>query len=315
MAAVLCVLTSTGSIAHAQPDLAAAGEAFEQAQAAERAGDWSTAARLHERADRIAPAPEALRSALRARLKAGELALAGTHALELLRRYPTHDITRELAQSTIDQVANKVVRLDVQCDPVPCALQVDGRAFGTEARRKHNLFLDSGSHGLVAMFGSKSAPTKTLDGGGGERIEMTFVEPAASSSATGDSTGSPSDGRPPSGQQPDDGAFEGIHPGWFVAGSLVTVALGAATIWSGMNVVAAKKDYVATPSKGAYDDGVGRERRTNILIASTAVAGAATLVFAIITDWSSDDTTSEAALIPTIAPTDNGIAASWTTRF
>src|ERR1700748_2721708 len=65
-------------------DVSGAANAFSRAQKAELSGDFASAAELYELADGLAPAPEALRSALRSRKSAGELDLAAVHAEELL---------------------------------------------------------------------------------------------------------------------------------------------------------------------------------------------------------------------------------------
>jgi hypothetical protein len=73
-------------------------------------------------------------------------------------------------------------------------------------------------------------------------------------------------------------------PPWvFVTGAVVTVGLGAATLWSGLDTLKAHDHY--DHSQEQYDAGVDKERRTNILIAGTAVAGVATGVIAVFTRW------------------------------
>src|SRR5215470_8692517 len=69
-------------------DVSGAANAFSRAQKAELSGDFAAAAELYELADGLAPAPEALRSALRSRKSAGQLEAAALHAEELLSRYP-----------------------------------------------------------------------------------------------------------------------------------------------------------------------------------------------------------------------------------
>src|SRR5687768_599387 len=59
-----CLCTTHAAFAQ---DVAAAANAFARAQKAELAGDHAAAAELYELADSLAPAPEALRSALKAR--------------------------------------------------------------------------------------------------------------------------------------------------------------------------------------------------------------------------------------------------------
>src|SRR5690348_3074599 len=65
-------------------DVSAAANAFSRAQKAELGGDHEAAAELYELADSLAPAPEALRSALKARKSAGQLGAAAVLAEALL---------------------------------------------------------------------------------------------------------------------------------------------------------------------------------------------------------------------------------------
>src|SRR3954451_24716015 len=82
------VLTASPRTARAD-DVSGAANAFSRAQKAELSADFAAAAELYELADSLAPAPEALRSALRARKSAGQLEIAAVRAEELMERYPT----------------------------------------------------------------------------------------------------------------------------------------------------------------------------------------------------------------------------------
>jgi hypothetical protein len=74
------------------------------------------------------------------------------------------------------------------------------------------------------------------------------------------------------------------------------VGLGAVTVWSGLDVLKAHDNYDGT-SREQYDEGLEKQRRTNILIGATAVAGVATGVIAVFTQWK---TPKSAAAIPRI---------------
>jgi hypothetical protein len=74
-----------------------------------------------------------------------------------------------------------------------------------------------------------------------------------------------------------------LPPAVFYAAASVSVALGAATIWSGLDVLNAYDDYerdLPYLTQGEADErvenGHARERRTNILLGATAVAAVAT---------------------------------------
>jgi hypothetical protein len=290
----LAALTVSGTAL--ADDVSGAANAFSRAQKAELSGDFASAAELYELADGLAPAPEALRSALRSRKSAGELDLAAVHAEELLERYPNDPKSGELANATLDEASKKLMRYEVACQPGVCTLLVDGGAAGADAKQKHVLYLAPGKHDVVASFGKNRTPSQSLDGKPGDRGALTFdapPEPPASHLDSGD-TGAV--GGVPGVDQGVHGS-SGLSPWFFVGGAVATVGLGAATIWSGLDVLSANDTYKKHPTQTGYNDGKDRELRTNVLIGATAVAGAATGVIALFTNWSGKHG-EEAALRP-----------------
>jgi hypothetical protein len=63
----------------------------------------------------------------------------------------------------------------------------------------------------------------------------------------------------------------------FIVAAAATVVAAGVTVWSGLDTLAKRDDYQKDPTKAAYDDGVKRELRTNLLIGGTALLGTATL--------------------------------------
>src|SRR5688572_12759748 len=87
--ALACAVALGGAVLSVAPvalaqDVSGAASAYSRGQQADLTGDHATAAELYELANSLAPSPEALRSALRARRNAGQLAIAGGHAETLL---------------------------------------------------------------------------------------------------------------------------------------------------------------------------------------------------------------------------------------
>jgi hypothetical protein len=267
-------------------DVSGAANAFSRAQKAELSGDFASAAELYELADGLAPAPEALRSALRARKSAGELDLAAVHAEELLDRYPNDAKSTELANATLDEASKKLMRYEVACLPTACTVLVDGGAAGPDAKQKHVLYLTPGNHDVVASFGKNRTPSQSLEGKAGDRGALSFEAPPEPPSTHLDSGDVASSGGGAPGVDQGVHAHNGISPWFFVGGAVATVGLGAATIWSGLDVLSANDTYKKNPTQAGYNDGKDRELRTNVLIGATAVVGAATGVLAILTDWS-----------------------------
>ena len=79
---------------------------------------------------------------------------------------------------------------------------------------------------------------------------------------------------------------DGLPPGVFVTGLVLTAGLGGALIWSGLDTLDGSRAYAQSPTQAALDDGRVRELRTNVLVGATAAAGAATLLIgAFFTRW------------------------------
>lgn len=93
-------------------------------------------------------------------------------------------------------------------------------------------------------------------------------------------------------------------------GAGATVALAAVLVWSGVDTLSARDAYLQNPTEAGYNDGVGRETRTNVLVGVTAGLGVATLVCAtLLTDWSGGRAT------PTVAALPGGAQVGWTGSF
>ena len=270
-------------------DVSGAANAFSRAQKAELSGDFASAAEYYELADGLAPAPEALRSALRSRKSAGQLEAAALHAEELLARYPNDAKSKELANSTLEEAAKSLVRYEMVCRPAACTLLVDGAAAGAEAKEINIVYLTPGKHQVRAAFGKNQTDPVDTEGSAGEKKTLTFdAPPEPPPSLAGDVGGASSSATMDQGVTTKGG---GLSPWIFIGGAVATAGLGAATIWSGLDVLSAHDTYKKNmnqpgyDAQAAYNDGKSRETRTNILIGATSVVGVATGVLAIFTNW------------------------------
>jgi hypothetical protein len=279
---------AVGNSAGAQ-DVAGAANAFSRAQKAELSGDHDTAAELYELADGLAPTPEALRSALKARKAAGHLGSAASHAERLLRRYPNDKRSKDLAEATLEESRRKLARIEVQCRPKSCGLVVDGAAGSAEIAETHVIFLEPGKHEINAAFGPDRATPKVATAKAGDRTSLTFEAPVASASvqritdaggktALSVATETTADHGTKGTQKP-------LSPWIFASGAVVTAGLGAVTLWSGLDVLSAHDAYQGNETERTYQDGLDKEKRTNMLIGATVVAGLATGVIALFTRW------------------------------
>jgi hypothetical protein len=270
--------------------VAGAANAFSRAQKAELSGNHDTAAELYELADGLAPTPEALRSALKARKAAGQLGSAAQHAEQLLRRYPNDKRSKDLADATLEEAKRKLARIEVTCRPKACGLVVDGAAGSAEVADVHVVFLEPGKHELNAAFGSERATPKATTLKAGDRTSLAFEAPAPSASVPrvtdiGAKSSVVSSSTDASADRPAKGG-RGLSPWFFATGAVITAGLGAVTLWSGLDVLNAHDAYQGNETERAYEDGLDKEKRTNVLIAATAVAGVATGVIAVLTRWS-----------------------------
>ena len=282
-------------------DLAGAANAFSRAQKADLSGDHDTAAELYELADSLAPTPEALRSALRARKSAGQLASAAALAERLSHRYPGDKRSKDLAEATLEEAKRKLARIEVHCKPKACGLVVDGAAASAEVTENHVVFLEPGKHEVNAAFGPDRATPKATQAKAGDRTSFNFEAPAPSAGPRVTDAGGRG-GIHVSTETGDRGAkpHRGLSPWIFATGAAVTAGLGAVTIWSGLDVMSAHDAYRGRETQQAYDDGLIKERRTNLLVGATITAGLTTVVLAYFTRWGGSNEAGGAAARPRV---------------
>ena len=279
--------------AAAQPNIAAAAKAFSLGQQAELAGDHRAAAEHYELADRMVASPEALRSAMRARLKTGDEAMAATHAESLERRY-SDEKSRQVASETLGSLRPKLARVSLTCTPA-CGVVVDGGARGVDEAPAHVFYLEPGRHTIGAGFGSGGTQQEMVDAQAGKSTNLTLAapEPAAL-------TGSPAaelDGA-------DDRPRGGLPRGWFIASAAITVVLAGATAVSWRNVLDKNSKYEAAPTQDGLDEGRRAEKQTNVLLLATGAAALGTGLIAVWTRWSSGERASASTV--GIAPSAGG---------
>ncbi|HMJ16678.1 MAG TPA: hypothetical protein VK524_34925 [Polyangiaceae bacterium] len=265
-------------------DIPAAANAYSTGQKAEMAGDHEAAADMYELADSLAPTPEAVRSALRARKNAGQLGAAAVHAETLISRYPDDKRSRGIAESTLAEAKKKLARYAVRCQPKPCNLVVDGASATTNEMDEHVLYLSAGEHSVIARFGKLDTEAQPVSGEPGGEASLTFdapPEPPPEATPAGEPLTGAGGGPRDAGPQPSSGLPLSV----FVTGAAVTVGLGAVTLWSGLDTLKARDEYRDSKTKVDWERGKDREKRTNILIGATAAAGVFTGVVAFLTDW------------------------------
>jgi hypothetical protein len=261
----------------------AAASAFEQGQQAELSGNHERAAELFELADRIAPTPEALRSATRARLTANQLAAAAGNAEELLRRYERDAGSRELAEQVLARAKPELTRFTFQCSD-PCTVVVDGLATAVLPLRTQVVYVTPGQHNVVLGFEGDLTRGLRLQGAAGEArtIKVGRPPPAPVVAATASGPAVNNDAR-------DTGfsARRRLRPAYFWVAASLTVATGAVALWSGLDLLKARDDFTssASPTRRQFSDGEDKDTRTTILLGATGALLLTTATLGVFTEF------------------------------
>jgi len=281
-------------------DVPAAARAFAQGQAAQLEGNYSVAAERFELAFSLQPSKEALRSAARMHMSARNFARAATHAQTLRARFAEDPPSLELARSILDEVAAALAEYEVVCSS-ECALSVDHLAYFVDPARRHRLYLNPGRVTLEAHFKNGRSAARAVTTGAGESARVELDEPAALPSASPPSAVAQprpsSRARPAAPRAAEARAGLPVVVPWLTGAA--TVACGGLTLWAALDTQRQHDEYVEHPTREKWSDGVARQRMTNVLAASTAVLGAATLTLSFFVRGS---TKSSVGVSPALGP-------------
>jgi hypothetical protein len=289
--------------AAARADVAGAARAFSDGQAAQLAGDYDHAAQSFELAYTIEPSKEALRSAVRARQQAGQLARAATLAEVLLARYAADAASSGLATAVIAEAQPKLGLLSVSCS-VPCTLAIDGRSISLSAAPSHRLFVAPGALPIAVSFEGDRNVRRDTTIKAGETIELQVDPPPAAVP-----TPLPPPPPPPSVVAHTPRRSGGLSPAVVLVGSIATLGVAGVAVWSGIDTNAAHDDYVANPTHDGWEKGRTKQLRTNILFGTAAGLGVATVVIAIFgTRWHGS---SHEGPTVSVVPSTEGVTVSY----
>ncbi len=310
---LLALVLGAGSAAHAQDgasepspaQVRIAAEAFDHGREAYKAEDYVEAAEQFEKADSNAPSPAALELAIRARDKAGELDRAATLMSLALHRHPDDENLLKIAADLSKRAAATLYVLTANCD-APCDLTVGGKIVHGGPETQRLLYISPGTLTVRAGWADNRSDSKQVSAVAGEKGEVSFVAPAtAAGQSMAKEPDEPVAAAPTAapGEQRDEGA--GKSSGWsptvFFVGAGLTAVLGGVTVWSGIDTVnnpgaQRVKDECGTKGEACplYQEGLSKQRRTNVLIGVTAGVGVATVLIGVLaTDWSGGKKTSE----------------------
>ena len=275
-------------------DRGEAAVAYDRGTAAYVSGNYKKAAHWFEHANRLIPAPAALVGAAKAYVKLGKTLKAANLALRLTTDFPDDPKSQRFAQAIVVQASKMYVRIDAQCHGA-CDLEIDG------ALTEQRLFFASPntSHQVVATFQTGTQSRRVLGSAGAKKI-VPFDAPPVKISASAHDVPGRSKPVPT-------WAF------WSTAG--VTVALGAVTLWSAidmkMGVDAYERAAAIARSPGSGDaakneakkllkDGQKREKRSLALTAMTGTLTIGTVLIGVFTNFSGAKERAQKKLRPSI---------------
>lgn len=290
-----------------------AAEQYDAGVAANKAQDFQAAASHFEAADAAVPSGAALRQAIKSRAAAGQGSRAATLAAQALERYPGDEGMGKFARETIEKFEPSLQKVSVSCAS-PCVLAVGTRSVPGDAGTRWVVYLDPGKTQISAsFFGGASTAPKSINAKAGGSIDVRFEPeekgkpappPPVKADAPPKGDDPPKDAAPDKSEEP---PAKGISPAFFGVALAATAGLAGTTIWSGIDTQTNPgPDAVkaACAGKGTecelYQEGLSKQRRTNILIGATAGTAAVTVVLAIFTRWRSPKKPA-AALVPLIS--------------
>lgn len=270
-AGILLVAAST-RLARAESDAQArARSAYEQGLKAHASGDHKAASRAFATADAAVPSDEALEAALDEAALDGDAAFAMNLTLRAQDR-KVDERTAAAVQRVRTAFRERVGTLSVDCAGASiCRVSIDAAAEDDASKAR---FLTTGTH-TARVRRDDREQTATFEVAPGETRWLRPEAPkAAANIVPGDASGRRS-------------TFRAL----VFVGAGVTVASLAATIVSGIDVVAKRSSFrdggcaadvpstapVSPDCQGVADRGSAAQTRTNVLVAVTAGLGLATL--------------------------------------
>jgi len=300
-----------GSAAHAdevQPSaerIKAAAEEFDRGRRAYLAKDFEQAAGHFENAFRDAPSKETLRLAIRARRDAKQPARAATLAAVAQERYPSDAQTVQIAKETLAVTSPELSEYVVRC-AAPCAIAADHRVVSQADALEHRIYLDPGAHELGVSFQQGGSLSRRVEAARGTSTPLAFEPPPPAPSPGASSV----EGEKPPPPPMEKAKEKPVGPAVFFIASGVTVAVGAATIVSGIATQndpgpdAVRRECAGQGvSCPLYQAGQDAETRTNILLGATIGAAVVTGVLGLFfTQWSSSASSSTSASLQKRSP-------------
>jgi hypothetical protein len=298
---------------------------------------FEEAATHFENAFFAAPNPAELRSAIRARRDAGQLARAATLAAIGERRFPGDPATSKFARDTIAVARPRVQELHLASE-TEYGVAIDEKIVASGKVKDARVFVDPGSHELVVSWPDDRSTRISIDAqpGGTRTIQLEppppepppppsppppppSPPPAPASTAAAPAAPPPQPAPPPS---------DGLPPAVFFTGAGLTLVGAGLSVWQWVyadnNPGRQAVINGCTPTQGTscnvYEQGVNNQNRAYAVIGVTAGLGVATGVIGLFfTRWSSASasiatptaTVSGVSIVPTVGPGSAGVEGTF----
>jgi hypothetical protein len=323
-------LTTSGiAAAGGPPDaerLKIAAEEFDAGRRAFKVKDFEGAAVHFENADRDAPSPEALQSAMRARKEAGQVARAATLGAWGASRYPNEKAFNDYARQVLTDADKTLHRVAISCQP-DCNVIVDNKVMPFPESPSVTVYLEPGPHAIVAGWSNNRHRNSDVNAVPGGTSKLVFNAASSDKTPTDAPPGAhdPANGEPQSDHGTEPEKKGGLPPVVSIVGMAATGVLLGVTVWSGIDTVnnpgadnVKNCNPQTTNCQALQDEGIAHEKRTNVLIGVTAVVGVTTGIIALFfTNWG-DETASpekkEARILPVVGVS-NGVTIGAVGRF
>jgi hypothetical protein len=325
-AAAVCVVATAFVLIGARPALGQQPSASTRTKAAEHydrgvdhfeRAQYAAAVKEFLAADELVPSADALNSAIAAARRSNDHLLVLRASQRAIARESVDPKLAAGAREALTEASRHLARIEASCEPAPCTLELDGQPIppGTN-------YALPGTHTIVAKAEGRQAGEERLAmaAGASYRVALTLKAVGDAAPPTAAPGVPPSEAKPPAQSPPDKGApptseqgrkQRPLPPVAFYAGAGVTGVLLILTTWSGFDTLSARDDLPERPTRDQIDDVEGRITRTDVLLAATVLAGAATGYAGIaLVNWNGK---SGAKL--GVAPTAGGFQAGITGRF
>jgi hypothetical protein len=279
--------------------------------------EYDEAASHFENAFFAAPNPAELRSAIRARRDAGELARAATLGAIGLRRFPDDAVTGKVAAEVIALARPHVHEVEIS-SPAKYSVAIDDKIVAAERVTESTLFMTPGPHQLLVSWSDERNTRIPIDAreGGKQSLELDPPQPPPPAPAPVPPPAPvpvPAVVVPPP-PVPPPPLSKPFDPTVFIAGAALTAVGAGLIVWSGIDTlnspgtgtvrsVCSGGYNQSQPCQSDYQDGSRAQFRTNVLIAvTTGVAGATGIIGLFFTQWSPPATTAGVRAAPASAP-------------